>query len=643
MRLDLNRREWEPNLILRVLMNFNDFIHSSGLIDLPSVGKRFTRMDNLGSKHSKIDCFLVSHHVINKWPNSHVIALPREFSNHTPPILLNTTHDFGPTPFRLYNSWMDHPEFADPIQASWASSSVGLQPAVGFKYVPLLTPAEVETRTSSIKFLADMENRKEGNHSRRVFSSNLFKQLSVEESHFLDCPITLEEIKRAVWDCGSSKAPGPSSKAPGPDDFELSAHIPRGCNSSFITLVPKVYDPLVIGDFRPISLIGKQYKITAKILANCLSQVVSSVVSEVQMAYIKGRQIIDGLLMVDEIIAWAKKHKKRLMYFKVDFEKAFDFLNWSFLFSILEQMGFSFKWRNWIHYCLNSAFASVLVNGSPTKEFKIKRGKEKIHVSHLQFTDDALIIGDWSRTNAKNLSRILKCFHLASDLKVNFNKSKLYEVGVTNSELSSMASTIGCLASQFPFIYLGLPIGAKMSRCHNWKPLVDRFHKRLSKWKSKSLSFGGRLTLVRSILGSLGVYYFSNFKAPKKDKFISLKVKEGLSIQSISACNQAMLSKWRWRIKTEDQAIWCRLICSIHGPNGGLHDNSSFKPNFGPWLSTRTNLGLRGMDFDSVRCAVCDEEIETEEHVFVHCKIAVDIWKDIFKWWKIPILHKQPL
>ncbi|GKA04907.1 RNA-directed DNA polymerase, eukaryota, reverse transcriptase zinc-binding domain protein [Tanacetum coccineum] len=60
-------------------------------------------------------------------------------------------------------------------------------------------------------------------------------------------------------------------------------------------------------------------------------------------------------------------------------------------------------------------------------------------------------------------------------------------------------------------------------------------------------------------------------------------------------------------------------------------------------LPTRTNLDLRGMDLDSIRCAVCDEEIETEEHVFVHCKIVVDIWKDIFKLWKIPILHLNNL
>ncbi|GJW29733.1 RNA-directed DNA polymerase, eukaryota, reverse transcriptase zinc-binding domain protein [Tanacetum coccineum] len=126
-------------------------------------------------------------------------------------------------------------------------------------------------------------------------------------------------------------------------EFELTSFIPRGCNSSFITLIPKVDDPLVISDFRPISLIGCQYKILAKVLANHLAHVISSVISEVQMAFIKGRQIIDGPLIVDEIISWAKKHKKRLMFLKIS----------SFL---------------------NSAFASVLINGSPTKEFKVKKG-----------------------------------------------------------------------------------------------------------------------------------------------------------------------------------------------------------------------------------------------------------------------------
>lgn len=231
---------------------------------------------------------------------------------------------------------------------------------------------------------------KEENGARPTFNSNLFKQFSLDEVQLLDRPFSNLEIKDAVWDCGSDKSPGPDGFTfkffknhwdiiekdviSFVKHFETSSHIPRGCNSSFITLVPKLEDPLVIGDFRPISLIACQYKIIAKVLANRLSKVVASVVGDVQMAFIKGRQSIDGPLMVDEIITWAKKCKKKIMFLKVDFEKAFDSLSWSFLLSIMEQVEFSSKWRKWIHSCLNSAFASVLINGSPTKQFKLERG-----------------------------------------------------------------------------------------------------------------------------------------------------------------------------------------------------------------------------------------------------------------------------
>ncbi|GJS39855.1 putative RNA-directed DNA polymerase, eukaryota, reverse transcriptase zinc-binding domain protein [Tanacetum coccineum] len=63
-----------------------------------------------------------------------------------------------------------------------------------------------------------------------------------------------------------------------------------------------------------------------------------------------------------------------MMFLKLDIEKAFDSLSWSFLLSIMEQVGFSSKWRKWIHSYLNLAFASVLINGSPTKEFKLEKG-----------------------------------------------------------------------------------------------------------------------------------------------------------------------------------------------------------------------------------------------------------------------------
>ncbi|GJR17850.1 RNA-directed DNA polymerase, eukaryota, reverse transcriptase zinc-binding domain protein [Tanacetum coccineum] len=338
-----------------------------------------------------------------------------------------------------------------------------------------------------------------------------------------------------------------------------------GCNSSFIALVPKVQDPLHVSDFRPISLIGCQYKVIAKVLANRLLQVANSIVSEVQSAYIKGRQIIDGPLMVNEIINWASKKNKHLFLFKVDFEKDFDSLDWRFLDHTMDQMGFILKWRNWIKGCLNSTFGSVIVNGSPTKEFKINKGLRQ-----------------------------------------------------------------------------GLPIGTNMNKVCNWKPIIDKFHNRLSTWKVKTLSYGGRLTLIKSVLGALA---WKNVCSPSTSG--------GLGIGSLQASNLAMLTKWWWQFYTEPDALWHHVITSIYGSKGGL-DLTSHSHIRGPWKSIidlrsyllNFNLDLQyvfmrkvsyknesgysryGLKLDSLSW---DDALETAQHLFIDCTIARNLWVMIQK------------
>ncbi|GKD45668.1 putative RNA-directed DNA polymerase, eukaryota, reverse transcriptase zinc-binding domain protein [Tanacetum coccineum] len=313
-----------------------------------------------------------------------------------------------------------------------------------------------------------------------------------DDISLLDAQFTCEEIKRAVWNCGSGKAPGP-------DGFTFKFWETIG--KDFVEMVK-----------RPISLIGCQYKIIAKVLANRLQQLVHSVVSEVQTAFVKGRQITDGPLTVNEIISWATKNKEKLFILKVDFEKAFHSLDWEFLNHTMEQMGFTLKWRSWIQGCLNSAYGSVLINGSPTKEFKIQKGLrqgdplspflfilamealhvsleeaksknifegvkvgyDKVDISNLQFADDALLMGKWSLTNANNHCRILNCFHLASGLKINFSKSKFFRIGISTNETRHFASILCCEPSALPCSFLGLPIGANMNKACNWKPVIEK-------------------------------------------------------------------------------------------------------------------------------------------------------------------------
>jgi hypothetical protein len=78
-----------------------------------------------------------------------------------------------------------------------------------------------------------------------------------------------------------------------------------------------------------------------------------------------------------------------------------------------------------------------------------------------------------------------------------------------------MAHILGCDIGSFPFTYLGIPIGANMRSSKNWEPVISRFQRKLSGWKARTLSFAGKITLAKSVLGSLPSYYLSLFKAPK--------------------------------------------------------------------------------------------------------------------------------
>ena len=108
-------------------------------------------------------------------------------------------------------------------------------------------------------------------------------------------------------------------------------------------------------------------------LAGRLKEVINSVISKTQTGFIKGRSIIEGPLVVNEIIEGAKKVKKQTMLLKVDFEKAFDTINWDYIEDIQTQF-FGDKWRAWIKGVFSTARVSVLVNGTPTKEFHMEKG-----------------------------------------------------------------------------------------------------------------------------------------------------------------------------------------------------------------------------------------------------------------------------
>lgn len=97
-------------------------------------------------------------------------------------------------------------------------------------------------------------------------------------------------------------------------------------------------------------------------------------ISESQSAFIQGRNILDGVVVLNEAMEDAKKRKKKLFIFKVDFAKAYDSVEWEYLMDMLRHMNFPSRWLRWVYVCISSASANVLVNGSSSGEFVWGRG-----------------------------------------------------------------------------------------------------------------------------------------------------------------------------------------------------------------------------------------------------------------------------
>ncbi|CAJ2658361.1 unnamed protein product [Trifolium pratense] len=217
-------------------------------------------------------------------------------------------------------------------------------------------------------------------------------------------------------------------------------------------------------------------------------------------------------------------------------------------------------------------------------------------VSHLQFADDTLLMGVKSWANVRALRAVLVLFESMSGLKVNFNKSMLVGVNIPESWLDEAASALCCKVGKIHFLYLGLQIGGDPWRLVFWESVLSRIKNRLSGWKSRFLSFGGRLVLLKSILTSLPVYALSFIKAPsgiissieslfikffwgcedsRKISWVSWKSiclrKEfgGLGVRQLREFNLALLGKWCWRLLVDREGLWYRVLVARYGVEGG--------------------------------------------------------------------------
>ena len=436
----------------------------------------------------------------------------------------------------------------------------------------LQTITEDATKFEAIRYFKSMLGSTINTPSPGVIElrSIIQKRISNEHVTFLESIPTIEEIKDTMFSLHSNKAPGPDGfnafffketwAVTGPlvtkaiSEFFITGEILGESNATLIALIPKVPNPSSMSDFRPISCCNTIYKCISKIISKKLQVLLPDLVDKAQSAFIKGRKISDNVLLAQDLLRdYHKNGGHPRIAAKVDLMKAYDTVSWDFLFDLLDVFGFPPNLQKWIKACVSSPRYSINFNGesigyfsgakglrqgdpmSPylfilimdalsqlityniqnSPEFKYHWKCDKLHISHLCFADDLLLLFHGDLQSALLMKNTLTQFHSFSGLCANPSKSCIFFAGVDDTIANSVCQALQFNRGSLPLKYLGVPLIPTRLKKVDCDELIKKISNRVQSWTSKFLSYAGRLQLIQSVLAGIQNYWASMFILPK--------------------------------------------------------------------------------------------------------------------------------
>lgn len=471
-------------------------------------------------------------------------------------------------------TWMNHGDrnttfFHRTVQARHGRNSIkSLLTATGFT---ITDPTDI--KAEAVNHFKEFLNEQSDHNT--IFGVENLRDLieyhcPLEAAALLIKPFTDAEIKQVLFSMPANKAPGPDGytaefyKAAwpiiGPDflvsvkSFFMTGFMPHGVNATILSLVPKSTEAKSIKDYRPIACCNMLYKVISKLLANRLKMVLPEAMVPNQSAFIKGRLLLENVLLATELVKdYHKQGISPRCAFKLDISKAFDAVRWDFIMSTLQAMGFPVLFISWIKTCISTATFSVCINGALEGFFSSSRGLRQgcslspylfviainvlshlldraaidgkigyhpycrdLNLTHLSFADDMMIFLDGTPSSLRETVVVLDLFAHASGLAINPTKSSLYTAGLLSTSLTASAQDMGISLEALPIRYLGLPLTTKSMTRLDYEPLIDKIRKRMLSWSIKTLSYAGRLQLIQSVITSIANFWCSAFRLPKR-------------------------------------------------------------------------------------------------------------------------------
>jgi hypothetical protein len=207
-------------------------------------------------------------------------------------------------------------------------------------------------------------------------------------------------------------------------------------NYGMISLMPKLRESNNIKQYMPICLLNVDYKWFTKVFTMRLTPYAEKLISNTQIAFISGRYILEGVILLHEILHELRVKKLKGIVLKLDFEKAYDKVQWEFMMDVLRKKNFPEKWLEWMKQIIEGGSVGININGNHGIFFRTHKGlRQGGPLSPLLFN---LVSGALATLleNAKNAGQVflLYYFENMSGLRINYPKSEVYVTGCTKEE-----------------------------------------------------------------------------------------------------------------------------------------------------------------------------------------------------------------
>ena len=375
-------------------------------------------------------------------------------------------------------------------------------------------------------------------------------KLTDEQRQLTKGLITYDECLKALKGLANGKTPGTDGITADFYKFfwnDISEVVVNSINYAFqknemsmeqrtglISLSPKKNKKrTLLKNWRPITLLNVDYKILAKALAMRLKTILPDYIDESQFGYVKDRYIGENIRCLIDLNTLCRKDDTEAYAIQIDFEKAFDSVNWDFMLLSLEKMNFDPDYVNWVKILYKNTSSSVLNNGHKTDVFDLRRGvhqgcplsallfiilvqvlqqmlKNANDISGikvggkelkiLQMPDDTTILTS-SIDDVPKILEILQDFYEISGLKTNVDKTIAYKLG-RNPDFNFPLDHLGLTWGKLPINLLGLTISDddEVTKAENFSTKIEGIDVLTKIWCRRNLSMKGKLSIINTLL-----------------------------------------------------------------------------------------------------------------------------------------------